>query len=234
MQDLTHHHLQVIFLTLCLPFSLVKLFTNQGFFFKFSSSDFPSFLPTFPFLVFLFDCYNICTGAFTKIEEVTNEEPYDPGRSLTPPPPPSSSLGGDENPIIKEEPKEPEKKVDEDEPYDPEENDILNIPSTSTSSIRMESHQKISQLLEQISKTANPLEMKETLLDSITKEASDDDQKLLTEAFNKKVEDFKKQLEEEERKATEAAFTIASKTIENENKNIDSIPGLDGSYPTTE
>uniref|UniRef100_T1JTB7 PHD-type domain-containing protein n=1 Tax=Tetranychus urticae TaxID=32264 RepID=T1JTB7_TETUR len=176
-------------------------------------------------------------GAFPKVEEATNEEPYDPGTSLTPPP--------------RDEPQEEsEKKVDEDEPYDPEENDILNIPSTSapsTTPVTIPStaletsieqaattanHQKISQLLEQLSKASNPMDMEEIIKDTISKETSEDEKKLLQDAYNKKIEDYNRQLEEQ-RKAAEAAFTIASKTIET-NKKIDSIPGLDGSYPTEE
>jgi hypothetical protein len=162
-----------------------------------------------------------------------------PERSYTPPPPLSSK-----NDSVSEDPYDPglnlqpledesqvssiSKDLDEsEEPYDPEENDLNTPESSSQSSI------KVSDLLDQLSKTNNPAEMTSTFLGSVAKNATIEEQKQLLEELTKRVEDSKRQLEEQ-RKAAEAAFTIASKSIDIINKTESSIPGLDGSYPSND
>ncbi|RWS15162.1 death-inducer obliterator 1-like protein [Dinothrombium tinctorium] len=136
-----------------------------------------------------------------KSESVTapEEEPYDPASSLTPP------LQTSYTP-----PREEEKLKDE-EPYDPEDNS---------------SNSNIVDLLEKFTKSTNPNEMTSTILMTIQNSTTLEQQKQLLNELTNKVEESKKQLEEQ-RRAAEAAFNIATSSAFAANKDTSCIPVFD-------
>jgi hypothetical protein len=147
---------------------------------------------------------------------------------------------------------------DGDEPYDPEDlselsnsNDNSNsnsnsnltssstnhlihhaIQSTSTSSGGNESSYK--ELMNQIANSSDPIAMSNTVLKQVASSSNIDLQRRLLDQLNAKVEEQKRQLEIEKKKAEErvrSTTSIASTTSSSSGSWISSgIPGLDGQF----
>ncbi|RWS25974.1 death-inducer obliterator 1-like protein [Leptotrombidium deliense] len=178
----------------------------------------------------------------TSSSNPAEEEPYDPANSLTPPLQMKSSSSSTS--VSYTPPRETEERDSADrtttaaaaviaaattatttttaltsgaadeEPYDPEDNN-----SSSNSS-------NVVDLLEKITKSTNPNEVTSTILSTIANSATIEQQKQLLNELTNKVEESKKQLEEQ-RRAAEAAFNIATSSAKNVSGGI---PGLDGSF----
>lgn len=109
--------------------------------------------------------------------------------------------------------------LDDDEPYDPEEEAELSnsnsLPS-STSSMH--------ELIDQIAKSSNPVEMTSSVLSAIANSSNYELKKRLLDQLTMKVEEQKRQLQEQRQQA-EAQCSSTSSTTQ-------SIPGLDGHFAT--
>jgi len=108
--------------------------------------------------------------------------------------------------------------TDDDEPYDPEEADLSNSNSlpSSTSSIQ--------ELMDQIAKSSNPVEMTSSVLSAIASSSNYELQRRLLDQLTAKVEEQKRQLEEQKLEA-EAHFASS-----NSSNTSSVIPGLDGQF----
>jgi hypothetical protein len=108
--------------------------------------------------------------------------------------------------------------VDDDEPYDPEEAELSNSNSlpSSTSSIQ--------ELMDQIAKSSNPVEMTSSVLSAIASSSNYELQRRLLDQLTAKVEEQKRQLEEQKLEA-EAHFASS-----NASNTSSQIPGLDGQF----
>ena len=110
----------------------------------------------------------------------------------------------------------------DDEPYDPEEVELSNSMPATTSS----APPSIEELMEQIAKSTNPVEMTSSVLSAIQSSSNVDLQRRLLDQLTAKVDEQKRQLEEQKAEAeANASLLKSSKTTV--------IPGLDGQFATS-
>ncbi|CAG2182689.1 unnamed protein product, partial [Oppiella nova] len=85
---------------------------------------------------------------------------------------------------------------DDDEPYDPEEADLTSTTTTTTTTNSLDGQQpSIPELMEQIAKSSNPVEMTTSVLNAIAGSSNIELQRRLLEQLTAKVDEQKRQLE---------------------------------------
>lgn len=113
----------------------------------------------------------------------------------------------------------------DDEPYDPEEAELSNsLPSSSTT------QPSIEELMEQIAKSTNPVEMTSSVLSAIQGSSNLDLQRRLLQQLTAKVDEQKRQLEEQKAEA-EANAQLMQSSAQSSGGPL--IPGLDGQFSTS-
>lgn len=148
-------------------------------------------------------------------------------RSYTPPPKLNHSDNDDSEDVSYTPPRSSLKKeLSEDEPYDPEEADLSNSNSNSLPS--SSSISSIHELMEQIAKSSNPVEMTSSVLATIATSSNIQLQRQLLDQLTAKVEEQRKQLEEQ-RKQAEEQFNYTSLSSSTSSSTTQ-IPGLDGQF----
>ena len=146
-------------------------------------------------------------------------------RSYTPPPKLNHSDNDDSEDVSYTPPRSSLKKeLSEDEPYDPEEADLSSSNSMPSSS----SISSIHELMEQIAKSSNPVEMTSSVLATIATSSNIQLQRQLLDQLTAKVEEQRKQLEEQ-RKQAEEQFNYTSLSSSTSSSTTQ-IPGLDGQF----
>ena len=109
-------------------------------------------------------------------------------------------------------------KADDDEPYDPEEAEMSNSSSLPAAPTPTPS---IEELMDQIAKSTNPVEMTSSVLSAIAGSSNLDLQRRLLDQLTAKVDEQKRQLEAQKAEAEAQSSQTSKKTV---------IPGLDGQF----
>jgi hypothetical protein len=176
------------------------------------------------------------TSSSVSNKSKTSNQTNPTDRSYTPPPKnPSSQSSPDDNKELADvsytppritsknnsaKPTAKKAVVDDDEPYDPEEAELSNSNSNSLPS----STSSMQELMDQIAKSSNPVEMTSSVLSAIASSSNYELQRRLLDQLTAKVEEQKRQLEEQKLEA-EAHFASS-----NTSNTSSQIPGLDGQF----
>ncbi|CAG2120647.1 unnamed protein product, partial [Medioppia subpectinata] len=125
---------------------------------------------------------------------------------------------------------------DDDEPYDPEEVDLSSSSGATAAtpasvSLDGQSTRSIPELMEQIARSSNPVEMTSSVLSAIAQSSNIELQRRLLEQLTAKVDEQKRQLEVQkaEAEASNASFA-ASMSSASSSSAPPLIPGLDGQF----